>query len=416
MKNKIFLLVVCFPLLVWAQYVPIGTWGDNLPYRNGIAVAYDQARKTVYAASESAVFRYMKESGEINRITTIFGISATNISTIEYDNRNRQLLIAYDDGNFDILTQDDEVINMPFIKISSVIGNKTINKIYISGNKAYFACGFGIVVFQLDKREITESYLYGPSGSNITTYDVCENDTAIFAAAKNGLYYVLKSAPNLADYSNWKKVTFFGTRKIKNCVELNGNLIVHFDSGNYGEDTIYVNNGSGWNYLYPVSEPLTITNITVHNNKIMVAHDGYFDVFSPTLSLIEHIYQYGDGVVAAPREVIQDEENIYWAADYYKGLEKVINNWNVENIAPNGPYSKNCWQIDAVNENVWVATGGLDNTMSNLYNRFGVNYFKNYEWHWLNDYNKKLPDSIYDFVAVAINPDNVNEAFVGSFG
>ncbi|HCQ29541.1 MAG TPA: hypothetical protein DIU39_04585, partial [Flavobacteriales bacterium] len=416
MKNKLLLMLVFLPAFLLAQYVPIGTWGDNLPYRNGIAVAYDKTGKTVYAASESSVFRYIKETEELNRINTIFGISATNISTIEYDNNNRQLLIAYKDGNFDVLTQDDEVINFPFIRTSSIIGDKIIHKISIYNEKAYLACGFGIVVFNLNKREITESYLYGPSGSNINTYDVCENDSALFAASQNGLYYVLKNTSNIADFSNWKKVNFFGNKKIKNCVSLNGNLLVHYDDADYGEDTIYVNSGSGWNYFYPQSEQLTVMNITINNNKIMIAHDGYFDVFRPDLSLEEHIFQYNDGVIPAPREVVQDEENIYWAADYFKGMEKVINNWNVETIAPNGPFSKDCWQVDAINENVWVVSGGLDNTMANLYNKNGINYFKNYEWDWINSYKGNIADSLYDFVAVAINPSDVSEVFVGSFG
>ncbi len=65
-------------------------------------------------------------------------------------------------ANIDLVDVANNVINnVPDIKIKPIIGEKKINKILFLNKKAYLSCGFGIVVMDLVKKEIKETYIIG---------------------------------------------------------------------------------------------------------------------------------------------------------------------------------------------------------------------------------------------------------------
>ena len=62
------------------------------------------------------------------------------------------------------MTEDNEVINIPDIKRKEISGLKKINNIYFKNNLAYLSCSFGVVVLDLIKKEIKDTYKIGENG------------------------------------------------------------------------------------------------------------------------------------------------------------------------------------------------------------------------------------------------------------
>ncbi len=189
---------------VYAQDIAIGEWRDHLPYKNTISVtASDQ---NIYCATPYSIFYYNKNDNTITRLTTISGLSDVGISKIGFNTPNNTLFIAYSNTNID-LVKGNTIINMRDIIDSEAITpeEKTINNLLFIENKAYLSCGFGIVVLDIEKEEISDTYYIGPNGTHLKVYDLTYNDTSFFAATENGIFTAYIDDPNLAYYGSWTK-------------------------------------------------------------------------------------------------------------------------------------------------------------------------------------------------------------------
>jgi len=202
--QKIFLLIL-LSLLVntgFSQPVGIGQWRDQLPWSDCISVA--EAGSKIYCATPYALFYFDKDDNSVQRLSKINLLSDIGINTISYSSDYQTLVIAYSNANIDLI-KDNAVINISDIKRSTILGNKTINNIYFIGKYAYLSCSFGIVVLDVDKEEIHDTYYIGANGGQVNVMSLTKdsNDT-LFAASDKGIYIASAKNPNLANYQNWK--------------------------------------------------------------------------------------------------------------------------------------------------------------------------------------------------------------------
>ena len=86
---------------LFAQPVPIGQWRDELPYT--LCNSLTDAGSRIYVSTPYAVFYYDKEDNSIIRITKISGLSDIGISTINYNQEYKTLVIAYSNANIDLI-------------------------------------------------------------------------------------------------------------------------------------------------------------------------------------------------------------------------------------------------------------------------------------------------------------------------
>jgi hypothetical protein len=91
-------------------------------------------------------------------------------------------VITYQSGNIDLL-QNNTITHINAIASSAIITDKRINHIYFSGNVAYLAANFGVVVLDLQRQEIRETYRnLGINGSNLAIYASTISESTIFLA------------------------------------------------------------------------------------------------------------------------------------------------------------------------------------------------------------------------------------------
>ena len=157
MKMARFTLFVFFTFFVSLYQVNAQTgnynqWLDHLPYNNCLAVA--EADNIIYAATQYSLFYYNKTDNSKNRLNKVTpdGLSDIGISNIAYCSKLSTLVVAYSNTNID-LVNGTKVVNIPDIKRKQILGNKTINSILVIDKLAYLACGFGIVVLDIEKQE-----------------------------------------------------------------------------------------------------------------------------------------------------------------------------------------------------------------------------------------------------------------------
>lgn len=163
MKNSFFsVLLILLHSLIYSQ-IPVGSWRSHLPFAEASKVA--KAENKVYCSTSGGLFYYNLKDNSINKVSKEDGLSDSEVTAIAYSKETRTLIIAYQTGNIDLIT-NSTIFNISYIKNKLLPGDKSINDICLDGGTAYLACGFGIVLLNLEKKEISETFFIGEGELN----------------------------------------------------------------------------------------------------------------------------------------------------------------------------------------------------------------------------------------------------------
>jgi hypothetical protein len=399
-----------------SQPFEIGHWRDHLPYIHARLLV--DAGSKIYCSTDDGFYAYSPSENEIVRLSKLNGLSDFGISDISYSQAYHKLIIAYNNTNVDLLNDDMSVTNISDIKRKNIPGNKRINNVSVDGRYAYLACGFGIVVVDLQRNEIKDTYYVGPSGLS-EVYEVAYDATYLYAAAEDGVYRIEKVNTNPANFNAWTKILddigdqgFF-----KNAVVHNNILLVSYSRS--AGDSIMAYNGN-WGYALPV-ELQSVSqkyNLSEVNNSLIVSEPFAISVFDGTFNRIKYI----DGsIVSGPdfRDGIIDASQNVWVADHNKGLIKVDNS-SLSYFNPDGPYSSASNDIQILNNVLWVSHGPKNRGWKNIYTQQGFSRFSNSDWTSFDGNSAGTPMfyqlGFYDNVSIVIDPSDADHIFVGATG
>ena len=247
--KKISVLTILLIIIVFKinAQIGVGEWRDHLPFNYAIAVTESSGK--VYVASESGVFSYSKSSHNIEKMTKANILSDVGISSIAYSDQNELLLVGYSNGNVDLIF-DNEIFNLPDIKREMISGSKSINNILFIDEYAYLSCGFGIVVINLQKKEIKDTYYIGDLGTLVQVNQIVFDNDSLYAATNQGIYIADYTNQNLIDYSNWQRVTDIPNYSLafSSIYVNNGTLLVN-QKNELTNDVIYSFESNTWNIL-----------------------------------------------------------------------------------------------------------------------------------------------------------------------
>jgi hypothetical protein len=203
MRRILPILLLLLVSLILPGQTPVGSWSDHLVYNtaNSVTVAADK----VFASTGSSIIIYDKSFAELKKMSRIDGLSETDISTIAWSEENKTLIIAYASTNIDLL-KNSIIYNIPDISRKFISGEKKINKIRTDGEYAYLACSFGIVVIDLVKREIHDTWNPGNGSEDEKIWDIAFGKGKIYAATDMGVFSGDLSNQGLAYFGNWDLV------------------------------------------------------------------------------------------------------------------------------------------------------------------------------------------------------------------
>ena len=195
----ILLFLLSFPALSVNDNGNTLGWKTYLSYNNTDCV--EESADQVFVVAEGALYTYGKEDNSIKQYYKGNGLSDTDIQSISYNKQTKSLLIVYKNCNIDIL-EEGSVKNIPYLYTTTSLRDKSLNSVMIYNEYAYLSIQSGIVVVNMDKKEITDTYNLS---KNITSCAIFNNN--IYASTKEGqkstiIYASLND--NLLDGSNWK--------------------------------------------------------------------------------------------------------------------------------------------------------------------------------------------------------------------
>lgn len=392
--------------------ISIGNWRTHLPYQKVIDV--DIMHSKVFAATPFEVFYYDTEDYSLNILNKVNGLSDVGIKALRYNQPQNLIVVAYTNANIDLIYDDGSICNINDIKIANIMGNKTVNDICFNGSLAYLSCGFGIVVIDLARREVKDTYLIGNQGHHVWVNDIAFFDGKIFAASEHGLYWADLSAANLADYSNWHTDTLAASTGISEVETWGNHLFLNKTRSDDTErDSLFTFDGSAWTYFSAVTDD-NFSCIRTCGSSLCVC--GMYGIYFIDEDLTVAETESWPAGATYPQSVAIGNDGFVWIGDSQRGLIKSEQRGWGESFCPYGPYSNNVYDITASGDEVWVSAGGRDANWAKVWNGDGAFHYNGQKWESLTSSGTSSFTAYPDIVCAAIDPKNHSHAFLGSWG
>jgi hypothetical protein len=330
-------------------------------------------------------------------------------------------VIGYEDGSLDLIKRN-VIVNVPDIRQSSISGLKRINKIICSDNYAYLCCGLGVVVYDIEKEEVKETYQIKSAGALNEVFDLAKDDSCFYAATNDGIYFIRQQHPQITFYESWKRMQLPDSGQ---CIAINfwkNKLIYYLENSHNlyyqtpGQEDVQILQKN----IYPSVNSYT-PNITVSNNKLIITSYQTVSIYSESYHNVQYISQInlGDAVkTVRPVQAVFSDENQCYIADYDLGLLYMpdISTATAESIMPNGPFSYHSYNFATDGTKMWVASGGHVDTWASSWNTDGLYCFDGYSWNNFNPHNGKLPGDIFDVTNIVVHPTNKDILYIGTWG
>lgn len=398
------ILLLCSPALLMTGQYPQGVWVDNLSYNNGRFVV--SSGNVIYCSTPSGIITADPSFGSVSKISTVTGLSESNLSTIGWSPETSTLIVAYASSNIDLI-KGKTIINIPDILRKSIPGLKEIYRIRTAGTRAYLACSFGIVVIDLTKEEIYDTWKPGTGTDTNPVYDIAFSGGRVYAATARGVFDASLSGTGLAYFGNWDRQDGLPSPgAMYNCIAAaGGNLFTSRLTGTSAGDTVFIFNGT-WQPLYSTPGTRNRAFEVSLSGELVVTSETNVRYFSNTGTPLGAINGYGTEQ-AYPSDAIKINQTL-WIADTRRGLVSVTPPSAAEFYLPDGPAYNSVAHIHAAGGRVYAAGGAVDNAWNNTW--------KMLEASWLdeNGWNSLPPSQFRD--AMRIIPGSNGNYFISTWG
>ncbi|MBK7094428.1 MAG: hypothetical protein IPH57_04955 [Saprospiraceae bacterium] len=380
-----FFLSVIFICLVSVSFSQsqtlFGEWKSYLPFNKSFKLT--ETKNKIFCSSELTIYSVDKEDLSITLYDKTNDLNDLEVVYHEYDKYNDQLIIAYKNGNIDIL-KDDETVRISDIRDNGNIpGNKFLNDIFVADQTyAYFASDFGVIQFNLKEHEFGFTCF-----TDFPVNTIISSEKKLYLGSDNGIYsFDLNSNGNPNDFLQWIKLSSVSCDEFAD----HKGIPVFYS----GRDIYKIINNLPEKVYSVQDDRFEVRFINTSEDLIMI---GAFDdsrylsrVFITNLK--DYEYELS-GCAFNIRDAIRDSQGKMWFADndrnisWAQGIDQECNK-----ISINSPYSPDCSDIVSSGENIFVASGG-SNKINYGYASNHNGYYISNEGVWKN-YNRNNTDFI----------------------
>lgn len=403
MKKILFILFLILSIVQNGTSQGVGTWKTYLAYYNTTAVA--ESNNYVFGIANGSLYRYDKDDKSIKTYSKQTGLSDSDINLIGYNSNTNTLLIIYSNGNIDLLNENGNIYNIPYLMNNINILDKTINSIYFHNESAYLSSAFGILIVDMKKQEITDTYRLG-----VAINSVCIDNKTIYAATSGKLLYIPSmDEVNPLDKNNWSEHPYI--------TETNISKIYVFQNV-----PCYLINGKGAYYLQNnainrLIEDTLLKDMVLVNGKLIPYTSSKAYIYS-SLTNVETVNM---GIVNGISS-LKNENTYYIAAgnESIKGIRKKTNSneyeWILSGISINSPKRNLAAFMTCNNQKLLVTGGGRWTNRNNIVGTLMV--YENNEWYNFNEDKIRNQANIKfeDVTSVAVDPRDENHYFVSTWG
>jgi hypothetical protein len=407
MKTGKFSVLVLFFAAVALQAQTPGTWKSHVAYNEATLVT--ETPNAVYAVYDGSLLSYSPDDQSVQTYSVQDDLSASSIRHLHYCPDSKTLLIVYDDSNIDLFQGRNNVRHLPDIKNNTYLTNKTVNSVDIRNGNAYLSTGFGIVVIDLLKQEIKNTYRF-----DVNTTASCEWDDYLYAATDNGLIRALLSS-NLTDRDNWTPVDGLDAIHIDKMLLFNDHLV--FYDGLHLSLWCFSRQG----ILKRFDNGNICRQLSVFNNRLVAIYYHVIAFYTD--------FDIVTGIVLD--ENIRAISSVYSGSDYWiawgdRGILKIATHqlpdgWSeyetlLSDIRPNSPKRNLSFRLKFSGEKLFVTGGDRSGERLNRPGTFMI--YENGQWKSLDEQAVSEQTGLIcqDFTDAVEDPRSPGRYYVSSWG
>lgn len=386
----------------------IGEWKALLPFNSGTYIAESPDR--IFFVSDKALLRVTKPFEAPRLITTIDGLSDMDPNFALYNEEVNVLILTYENGNIDLI-YEDEIINInDIVRSTAIQGDKSINGIAQAGDKAFISTGFGIVVVDLQNGLILKSNTTPDPIQDFTTYQ------EHYVALMDGVLYQLP----IENYNQFEFWAVWDELEDPSPLPVNIRHIELFNEELYfATDTeLFNRNASG-----------TIDTLDrfINNQQIIFLQNGPTHLMCGVRKFdgADQVYFYdlgGNFQFTSPpchgeiTHAWESKEGAYYFGDAFGGIRYALQADDCQTRFFECPAFAQSSDLDFAQGTLAIAGGGPSSSFDYGFSGNGFYLYKAPDW---DNYNPSLspemrdPD-IYDIFRIAVHPGN-GTVYAGSY-
>lgn len=383
-----FLRLLCFLLfscsLSAQSSLAIGQWATHLPYNNGNHVT--ESEHFVYYSTSYSILKINKSDLSYERLSRTEGLSGSLINNLYFHKPSGTLVIAYLNGILDLLDGNGIRTVVDIFNFSNIPIDKNPNKIRFLDDEHILICSnFGL------------SQLHIPSGTfnftlftpNIKVNDCVRDGSLFYMATETGLYRFDDNGKNIIqNFGSWIKLGSnegLPSSSSFNSVELFDQLIYAST-----ENAVFKKSASdfelffedpAYSISYLKSGPFHLLT-SAECNQSCASKIFFFDkVGNKSAS--------ADGCADQNLDAVECADGRVWYADVRWSFR--FSNTSADpcnSIWVNGPLSNRAFEIAALTDGIYVATGGVDATFTPNYSAEGIAKYANNNWSLINSFTE----------------------------
>lgn len=408
-------LLVPFFFLGFAVAGQIGTGEWRIHSENRNAKDVISYGTSIFFAFDAALLEYDASYNEYSTWTVTNGLSDIKLTKLGSHESSESIFVGYENGNIDQI-KNGRVINIPGIKLATILGSKRIHSFKSKGAYTYAATGFGIVKIDPVKNEIKDTYY--PGGSSEEIIELTFKGDSIFALTPTRLYAGNLTNPALADSSQWvidnRLPVLTGNQFRYGDIEYwNDSLYFQKNFDGWGGDSLLVIRQGGPHQVIELGTFGRLNSLQVVDNKLIMNGDGLMVSFNPDYSHSYFLQHYSPGVEISSNAFALFE-NKYWYADRQKGAVKRNMDGSFEYLPFEGPGRDMYYSMDW-NDGILAVVPGAVNGHSEFYHPPGVMFFEEEKWKTIGRGESPLwaAGNTWDNISVSINPTKKEQVAVG---
>lgn len=199
MRKYILTLFIYISTVFHAFGLAVGTWLVYPSYANLTEIS--PAGDVCFALASGSLFAYNNTTAETTVFNKTTGLAGIDISHIAWSQQVKRLVVAYGDGNIDLVSASGDITNVPGLYLSTTVSDKAVNHIYIDRQFAYMSIGVGVMKLDVKKGVVADTYQLGFAVDHSYV-----KDGYLYAVSKaQGTWRGLLT-DNLLDKNRWQRV------------------------------------------------------------------------------------------------------------------------------------------------------------------------------------------------------------------
>ena len=178
----------------------VGTWKAYLSYYEPQQIV--KGGDKLYVRASNGLYYYNLSDHSITTFDKVRQLNDSRVNAIAWNTQVGRLIVVYENGNIDLIDGNDNVVNISALFSKVMMQDKTVNNVFIHQQYAYLATAFGVVKVNMQRAEISESYILN---EDITAIGMA--DGTLYLRNKGGQVLAGDMAQNLIDPHNWQQST-----------------------------------------------------------------------------------------------------------------------------------------------------------------------------------------------------------------